>query len=182
MGDSGTQDGAGRSDERLWQAFVAGEDEALAALEARYRMELFWYLLLSMGKQDEAARALRSTWSLLAAFRAPFEGFGSFRAWVYAVATQNSVPATRPESFGLGDLIDDLKRGPQTSGRGRLFYRIVDMTRVLRQPFLLVTVAGLSIEDAARACNFTVERTCRCVEKAYGSMARALRTEAESLP
>jgi DNA-directed RNA polymerase specialized sigma24 family protein len=180
MGESEVQDDGGRSDERLWEAFVGGDDEALVVLERRYRAELFWYLLLSMGKQDAAARALRSTWALLAAFRAPHDGFGSFRAWLYAVATQNAVPATHPDAFGLGDLIDDLKRAPQTTERGRLFFYVTDMARALRQPFLLVTLAGLSVEEAAGACNFTVERTWGCLGKAYGEMARAVRKEAAS--
>jgi hypothetical protein len=41
----------------------------------------------------------------------------------------------------------------------------------VRQPFLLTTVAGLSIEEAARACNFTQRDTARCVETAYRRLA-----------
>jgi hypothetical protein len=35
-----------------------------------------------------------------------------------------------------------------------------------------VTVAGLTVPEAAKACNFTVERTWRCIARAYGSLAR----------
>lgn len=173
---------AEQSDEQLWQRFVSGDDDALGVLESRYRLELYWYLLLSTGKQDAAARALRSAWTLLAAFREPLSGFGSFRIWLYAVATQNSVPATHPEPFGLTELVDDLKRGEKTSERGRLFYRIVDMARAARQPFLLVTLAGLSVDEAASACNFTVERTWRSLEQAYRSAARPGRRRAADSP
>ena len=182
MDERRVRDPADQSDERLWGSFVDGDDGALLVLERRYRAELFWYLLLSMGKQDAAARALRSTWTLLVGFRAPFEGFGSFRSWLYAVATQNAIPATHPDTFGLTDLIDDLKRGTSTTERGRLFYHVVDTARALRQPFLLVTLAGLSVEEAAKVCNFTVERAWRAVEKAYVSMAQAGRREAANTP
>jgi DNA-directed RNA polymerase specialized sigma24 family protein len=180
MVGSEVQDVDRRPDERLWEAFVGGDDQALSILERRHRVDLFWYLLLSTGKQDAAARALRSVWTLLAGFRAPYEGFGSFRAWLYAVATQNAVPATHPDTFGLTDLIDDLKRGKQSTGRSRLFFEVIDMARAERQPFLLVTFAGLTVEEAARACNFTVERTWRCLEKAYASVAHVGRPEAAS--
>lgn len=161
------------ADDDLWKAFVAGNDAALGALVERHRKALYWYLLLSTGKQDAAARHTRDTWGLLAAHRRPFEGFDSFRNWLYAVATQNCVPATHPEAFGFGDLLDDLRRAPQAGRRGKLFFAIADMAPSERQPFLLVTLAGLPAEDAARACNFTIERTWRCLEKAYGRLARS---------
>jgi DNA-directed RNA polymerase specialized sigma24 family protein len=160
------------SDEDLWKRFVDGEDAAIRLLGDRYHDEVFSYLLLSTGKQDEAARNCRSLWALLAAWRRPYEGFASFRSWLFAVVTQNAVPATHPEMLGLGDLIDDLKRGQPGSRRARVFYAVVDMTRAERQPLLLTAVAGLSVEEAAKACNFTAERTRRCLMKAYGQLGR----------
>ena len=100
----------------------------------------------------------------------PFE---SFKGWLYAVVTQDAVPATHPETYGLMGLLDELKRGEENSRRAKLFFRIVDMRRDLRQPFLLVTLAGLSPTEAAAACNFTVERTLDCIEKAFGRLARS---------
>ena len=160
------------SDEDLWQRFVDGEDEAVRALAARYEREMFWYLLLSTGKQDDAARSCRGIWALLTAWRSSFEGFSSFRSWLYAVVTQNAVPATHPEAFGLSDLIDDLKRGEPGSRRARIFYALVDMSRSVRQPLLLTAFAGLTVEEAAKACNFTVARTRRCLVKACARLGR----------
>ena len=164
---------AALSDEQLWQAFVAGQDAALSVLCARHREALYWYLLLSTGKQDAAVQCLGNTWELLAAYRRPFEGFASFKSWLFAAATQNSVPATHPESFGLTDLVDDLKRGEQVGRRGKLFFCISDMARSERQPFLLVMLVGLSVPETAKACSFTVERTHKCLEKAFRRLARS---------
>jgi DNA-directed RNA polymerase specialized sigma24 family protein len=161
------------TDEELWSAFASGSDAALDALIERYRAPLYWYLLLSTGKQDAAARHSRDAWALLAAYRQPFEGFASFKSWLYGVATQSAVPATHSEAFGFGDLLDDLKRAPQTSRRGQIFFAIADMARAERQPFLLATLVGLPVPDVAKACNFTVERTWRCLEKAYARLARS---------
>jgi len=159
------------TDEELWGAFVEGDDGALEALVDRYNGELFWYLLLSTGRQRSAAQHLFRVWDLVARYRKPHAGFGSFRAWLYAVATQNAVPAGHPEGLGLTELLDDLGRGAPTSRTAEVFFRIADMRRHLRQPFLLVTVAGLSPADAARACNFTEERTVRYVAAAYRRLA-----------
>ncbi|MHC4481453.1 MAG: RNA polymerase sigma factor, partial [Planctomycetota bacterium] len=130
------------SDDELWGAFAAGDDEPIGVLLTRYRDELYWYLLISLGKEDAAAHSLRDVWALLAAYRRPFSGFSSFRAWLYAAATQSAVPPAHPEVMGLGEFLDDLKRVPQSTRRGKLFYAVRDLKRRLRQPFLLVTLAG----------------------------------------
>jgi len=159
-------------DEELWGSYVGGDDAALDALTDRYRDELFWYLLLSTGQQRAAAQHSMNVWETLARYRRGFEAFGSFRGWLYAVATQNAVPAAHPESLGLSDLIEDMRRGEPESRSGRVFYQVADLARSARQPFLLVALAGLSVEEAARACNFTEERTVACVERAFRFLER----------
>ena len=161
------------SDEELWGAFVGGDDAALAALVERYNAELFWYLLLSTGRQHPAAQHLFRTWDLVARWRRPYTGFDSFRGWLYAVATQTAVPAGHPEGLGLTELMDDIARGQPVGRSAEVVFRIADMRRHVRQPFLLVTVAGLSIAEAAKACNFTEPNTVRRVEAAYRRLAGA---------
>ncbi|MFO7959306.1 MAG: hypothetical protein R6X33_19660 [Candidatus Brocadiia bacterium] len=167
-------------DEELWAAFVDGDDEALRELARRYRDELFWYLLLSTGTQQAAAQHLMNVWDILARYRRPYEGFDSFRSWLYAVATQNSVPATHPEPLGLMDLIGDLKRGKARTRRGRLFFHLTDLTRAVRQPFLLATVGGLNIEETAAVCNFTRRKTEACLRKACRFLRRSGLFEGEA--
>jgi len=165
-------DGPSCSDEELWAAFVEGDDTAVEVLIERYNGALFWYLLLSTGRQATAAQHLVRIWQVLVAYRRPFDGFGSFKAWLYAVATQQAVPATHPEHMGLTELLDDIVRGEPGSRRGEIFFRVAELSRHIRQPFLLVTVAGLSLAEAAAACNFTEERAAAYVEKAYRRLAR----------
>ena len=161
------------TDEGLWDAYVAGADAALEPLVDRYNGELFWYLLLSTGRQRSAAQHLFRTWDLVARWRRPFEGFGSFKGWLYAVATQSAVPAGHPEALGLTELMEDIGRGEPVGRSGEVFFRIADMRRHLRQPFLLVTVAGLSMAEAAKACNFSETDSARRVEAAYRRLAGA---------
>jgi DNA-directed RNA polymerase specialized sigma24 family protein len=129
--------------------------------------------LLSTGRQHPAAQHLFRTWDLVARWRRPYTGFDSFRGWLYAVATQTAVPAGHPEGLGLTELMDDIARGQPVGRSAEVVFRIADMRRHVRQPFLLVTVAGLSIADAAKACNFTEPNTVRRVEAAYRRLAGA---------
>lgn len=160
------------SDEDLWRAFVEGDEEALTALVERYRDELYSYLLLSTGQPRSALQHFLDIWCLVARYRREYEGFESFRSWLYAVATQNAVPATHGESFGLTDLLADIRRGEPQSRQARLFSCIRDLTRGVRQPFLLVAFVGLPLDEAAKACNFTRKRTLRRMEKACRMLAR----------
>jgi DNA-directed RNA polymerase specialized sigma24 family protein len=160
------------SDEELWTAFVGGDDDAVETLVERHGKGLYWYLVLSTGDQQAAAQHLLRTWELAAGYRRPFAGFRSFRAWIYAVATQNAVPATQPDVIGLADLLDDVRRSPELPGRGELFFAIRDLLRWTRQPFLLVSVVGLGIDEAARACGFTEERAVRAIDQALRQLSR----------
>ena len=161
-----------RSDEALWAAFVGGDDGALRELAGRYAHELYWYLLLSTGKPRKAGECTEGAFRQIAAYRKEFEGFSCFRAWLYAVATQSAVPATRRDEFGFQDLIDDLSRLRSDTVRSRNFFGIVDLPRGMRQPFVLVTVVGLPVEDAACVCRMTRERTMKCIAKAYRVLSR----------
>jgi hypothetical protein len=127
--------------------------------------------LLSTGRQHPAAQHLFRTWDAVARWRRPHAGFDSFKGWLYAVATQTAVPAGHPEDLGLTELMDDISRGQPIGRSAEAVFRIAEMRRHLRQPFLLVTVAGLSIAEGAKACNFSEPDTARRVEAAYRRMA-----------
>jgi len=160
-------------DEQLWQAYAEGDAAALRKLVDRHSSGLYWYLLLSTGQMNTSVRFLAETWCLGAYWRGPLDGFGSFREWLFAVATQNLLPPTHPEAMGLNELIDDVKRADASSRWGEVFYQLMDLRRFVRQPFLLVTVAGLGIREAARVCKFTPTLTARRVQKAYDRLARS---------
>ncbi len=162
-----------RSDEALWERFVDGEDSALDALVRRHEDELYTYLLLSTRSPRTALQHLLNTWEIVAGYRRPYEGFGSFRSWLYAVATQNCVPATHSDTFGLGEVLADIRRAAPADRRSKIVHRLSDLTRRIRQPVLLVGVVGLSIEDASKVCNFTRSRTIAYLERACRFLARS---------
>jgi hypothetical protein len=165
-----TEEFAEWDDDRLWQAYVDGEDDALYELVGRHSEGLFRYLLLATGRVRKAAQMTGEAWALVAAWRGSRQGFGSFREWLYAVATQNFVPPTQPETAGLGDVIDEFTGREAGAGLGAAVYRVVALLRHLRVPVLL-RVAQFGDEQIGRVCNFTVEKAHRCVRKGCARLA-----------
>ena len=110
--------------------------------------------------------------SLAAAWRRPFEGFTSPRAWLFAIATQNFVPPYAREQEGLLDFVQEMK-DRKALGEEAMWRRALnDMRREIRQPFLLVAVAGLSIEQTAAACRFSEEQVEKNLAIGYRRLAR----------
>ena len=160
-------------DEALWQAYVDGADEAFAQVRRRYQQDLFRYLVLSLSSTALAARELGRVLAGAAAFRRPPQGFDSLKGWLFAIATQGASPAHAGHEEGLLDSMKELARTESGTRHERVLLALRDLRRADRQPFLLVTVAGLSFAEAARACRFSVERTRRAVARAYRQLTGA---------
>jgi len=160
-------------DTELWSAYVRGNDAAFSEVCRRYRGELYWYLLLSLASPRRAAQRLAEVMGLAAAYRLPYEGFESLKGWLYAIATQSAVSTKEPEELGFADLFEGTRRRKPRTTTERAVYELADLKRQLRQPLLLVTAGGLSISEAARACNFTEEQAAKCIEKALRALSRS---------
>jgi len=161
------------SDEALWQAYVGGDDDAFAEVRRRYEGPLYWYLLLSLSSPRRAAEGLVKVMELAAAWRQPHDGFDSLKGWLYSIATQSVAFRRAGDEFGLSQFFEDLKMQPPRSRREKVIRALADLNRELRQPLLLVAVVGLSISEAARACNYTEQRTIACIERACRLLGRS---------
>ncbi|MFW5923877.1 MAG: RNA polymerase sigma factor [Planctomycetota bacterium] len=155
------------SDETLWAEYLDGSESAFRRLQQRYEEPIFRYLQLSGLDPKDAAQALGQVLCHIATYRRQPEGFGSIREWFYAVATQKVVPAHVPDEDGLADFLSQIKEGRPESASDRFRRALDGMQRKIRQPFLLVTLAGLSTQEAARACRFRPGTTERRIELAY---------------
>ncbi len=174
MSETSTPDNYGnRSDEAVWERFVDGEAEAIEELVRRHGDALYRYLFLSSGNQQTAAQFAARTSTLAAGYRRPIDGFACFRSWLFAVATQNCVPAVQHEEMGLLDLWHDVKRDPAKSDQADAYYAVRDLLRPVRQPLLLVAAFGFSVEEAARICRFTVDRASDAIKQGCQELARS---------
>lgn len=162
------------SDEALWAEYVDGSDAAFDEVRRRYQEPLFRYLLLSGTELRTASQALGQILCHASLHRRRLEGFDSLKGWLFAIATQQAVPAHVPEQEGLMDFISQMKRGEPTSPEDNLRRALFDVRRDLRQPFLLVAVFGLSIAQAARACRFPPDQTAHKLKRAYREISAAV--------
>ncbi len=160
-----------RSDEELWSDYIDGSEEAFIELRSRYRDSIFRYLLLSGIDTRDAAQMLGQIFCYMAAYRERPEGFDSIKEWIFAVTTQQALPAHVPDEQGFIGFIRELNDGQPTSQLERARRDLNDMQRDIRQPFLLVAVFGLGIEEAARACRFRPDKTAAKVELGFRRLA-----------
>ena len=158
-------------DEALWQAHVAGLDAAFSEVRRRYQDKLLRYLVLSLGDVHAAAQQLGRVLRAASDYREPLHGFDSLKGWLFAVATQGATPANAGHEEGFLDFLSEFRQGEPHSRQERILRALRDLRREHRQPFLLVTVAGLSLPEAAKACRFTVERTRGALARAYQQLA-----------
>ena len=162
------------TDEQLWDAYVGGDDAALEALVDRHNGALFWYLFLSTGRQQPAAQHVFRTWDLVARWRRPYEGFGSFRALALRRGDAEQRPGrpsrgTRPDGADGGHA----PRRSLPAAGARCSSASPTCTATCASLSCWSASPGLTIAEAARACNFTEQDTARCVETAYRRLARA---------
>lgn len=79
-------DEAGRSDEQLLKAFLAGETGALGVLAARYEQQLLGLALgLLRGRADAAQDAVQESWVRVIRYGKSFRGNSSVKTWLYRI-------------------------------------------------------------------------------------------------
>jgi RNA polymerase sigma-70 factor (ECF subfamily) len=108
-----------RSDEVLMLAFKRGEVRAFELLVARHRGPVFNFILRYVGQRPRAEDLLQETWLKVVRSAKDYEPKARFSTWVYTLARNLCVDASRKESYRQAASLDvaDLDDGAPLSER-----------------------------------------------------------------
>jgi RNA polymerase sigma-70 factor, ECF subfamily len=187
-----------RSDEDLLLALRGGDKAALGPLVRRYERELFGYLARYLRDETLAADVFQLTF--LAVFRKilQYEPGRPARPWLYAVATNQAIDASRrkarrpdqtaPDGFDDGagpfaaltaNLPDPADETEAAETRARVRAAVDELPDALRQTVVLAYFQGLKYSDVAEALGVPVGTVKSRLHAAVAKLAAAWNTDAD---
>src|SRR5581483_11688718 len=83
------------TDEQLVARFARGETSAFETLYERYELRVFRYLLRTLGDRTRAEDVLQEVWFVVARDASRFQPVARFSAWMFRIAHNRMVDATR---------------------------------------------------------------------------------------
>ena len=95
------------TDDELLARFRSGQRDAFGDLVRRYEGELFGYLRRYLGDAELAADVFQNTFLLVFTKAHQFESGRPFRPWLYAIATNQAIDATRRQARHNAVRLDD---------------------------------------------------------------------------
>lgn len=164
------------SPEELLLAYQRGEADAASALVRALSPALYRYFLSHTGKPEQADDLLQDTWLRVHRARHTFRAGEPVMPWLFAIAHRAKVDGYRkrrriesreqavevlPESGSAPEPSSRKKSGP---GIDTLLNALPDSQREL---LIMLKVAGMSLEEAARATGSTVGAVKQKVHRAY---------------
>lgn len=182
-----------RPDEDLLAALRGGDKSALGPLVKRYERELFGYLARYLRDETLAADVFQLTF--LAVFRKiqQYEPGRAARPWLYAVATNQAIDATRrrarrPDQLAQDAPFDD-PAGPfaalpanapdpadeteAAETRERVRAAVDELPDALRQTVILAYFQGMKYSDVAEALGVPVGTVKSRLHAAVAKLAAA---------
>jgi RNA polymerase sigma-70 factor (ECF subfamily) len=95
-----------RTDEELLAAFQQGDVGAFEALLRRHRAPLFTFLLRMLGDRERAEDLAQETFLRIVKGAAAWEQRARFSTWLYTIARNLCVDASRRDKFRRADSLD----------------------------------------------------------------------------
>ncbi len=157
------------SDEALMDAVQQGSADAFATLFARHRAPLYGYLLRMTRRAEVADEVFQEAFLSVHRARSTWSGAdGSFRSWLYRIATNalrdgQRRSARRPEVLGEDH---ELVSNDAPSDRIALERALADLPENLRDAFLLASVQGFDHNEIAAALDISPDNARARVSRA----------------
>ncbi|MDQ2859683.1 MAG: sigma-70 family RNA polymerase sigma factor [Pseudomonadota bacterium] len=181
------------ADADLLRAHRAGDPQAFARLYDRHDRACFQFIRRTLGAAhaDAAEDLHQETWMSISRNAAAFDARkGSFPAWLFTIARRKVWDHFRRQKVAvLASAEDDAAMmvpdpGPtpleQVESRElaqRLVAAVVALPLAQRETFVMFALAGLSLEEIARATSVPVEAAKSRLRYARGALRQALAGE-----
>lgn len=167
------------ADEALMERVQAGDEEAFALLYRRYRTPLYGYLRRMVPRGELADEILQD--SFLNAYRARDDWRthrGSFRSWLYRIATNlvrdRARGAGRRPEAGVEDVGTFGGGGADPLSRLSLERALDGLPEPLREAFWLGAVDGLDHREVALALSISPDNARARISRARQHLRAAL--------
>ena len=147
------------SDNELLANFLADDGDAFRQLVERYRLALVNYLYRFLGNRDIAEEVAQETFMAIFTHAGQFKQDASFRAWLYAIATNRARNAMRRRqpllAEEIAEAVSDFGNPIESAARQEMIAAVRQAMEKLseehRAVFLLRFYQGLSYEEIAIA-------------------------------
>ena len=163
--------------------YQRADSEAAAILIAGISPQIFQFFLAQVRNRAHAEDLLQDFWLRIHNARRTYRPGEPVLPWLYAIARRVQIDDYRRKSrirsheFQTEDLPERACEPPPN--------RVPEMAELLRdlpesqkEAVLLLKVAGLSLEEAARATGTTVGSVKQRAHRAYNTLRKSLRKEA----
>jgi RNA polymerase sigma-70 factor (ECF subfamily) len=198
---------AGGTDEALMAAFAGGDARAFEQLVGRHQRGVFNFLLRSVGNRAKAEELLQEVFLRVVRSKARYQASAKFTTWLYSIARNLSIDASRRARFRDHTSLDAPRRGSDGNSapmvaqlpaqtvptdeaaeaptiRKRLAEAVQALPDEQREVFLLRQLSGLSFREIADTVGIpenTVKSRMRyALEKLRGELGDLRATEPKS--
>lgn len=165
--------------------YQRADEAALDELVRRISPLLLRYFVGSRMSRGDADDLLQDCWIKIHRSRHTYRSTEPVMPWVYAIARHTRLDAYRkrrrmqarevlvasvPEGW--------LRAAPETAQEDRGFERMIaDLPEAQREALVMLKVAGMSLDEVAKATSSTVGAVKQRVHRAYKTLRRALGKE-----
>ncbi len=169
----------------LMARYQQADEAAVDELVQRISPLLLRYFIGSWMSRENADDLLQDCWIKIHRSRHTYRSSEPVMPWIYAIARHTRLDAYRKRRRMQAREVlvrsvpeDCLQIAPETSPEDRGFERMIaDLPEPQREALVLLKVAGMSLEEVAKATESTVGAVKQRVHWAYETLRRALRKE-----
>lgn len=147
------------TDERVYQRWLEGDEDALRILLERYRESLTCFIMGYVHSMDDAEELMLDTFAAVATGPARFTGGSSFKTWLFAIGRNLARKHMRRRKLNIGVLPDIADRNEAVmpeisilkSERNRHLYEAMRaLPEEYRQALFLLEFESMDVEGVAK--------------------------------